>query len=180
MGRIRLATKLDAQQIRAIYAPIVIKTAISFEVSPPSAAEMKRRISTILPQYPWLVEEEAGKIRGYAYASRHRDRAAYQWAVDLAVYVREGCRGIGIGRRLYVELFKILRAQGLYAAYAGLALPNPANVALHESMGMRPVGIYDSVGYKLGRWHDVGWWQLSLQDRRAAPRPPRMLSKLTM
>jgi phosphinothricin acetyltransferase len=91
----------------------------------------------------------------------------------VSVYVDERYRRRGIGRDLYAALFKLLRLQGFYAAHAGITLPNPASIGLHESLGFRPVGIYRGVGYKLGAWHDVGWWQLSLRDRALNPPAPR-------
>jgi len=170
---IRLASSADAEAIAAIYRPIVDATAISFETVAPSPAEISRRIASILEIAPWLVYQDGDGIAGYAYGSRHRDRAAYQWSVDVSVYVAEGTRRRGIGRALYEALFPLLRLQGFYAAYAGITLPNAASVGLHEAVGFRPVGVYRAVGYKLGAWHDVGWWQLSLRDRVPEPRAPR-------
>src|SRR5438067_94769 len=172
---IRLATRADAQAIAAIYRPIVAATAISFETLPPDPAEIERRLAAILEIAPWLVYQSRDGIAGYAYGSRHRERAAYQWSVDASVYVGEGSRRRGIGRALYAALFPLLRLQGFYAAHAGITLPNAASVALHESLGFRPVGIYRAVGYKLGSWHDVGWWQLSLRERSQEPQVPRSL-----
>jgi len=172
---IRLATRADAQAIAAIYRPIVAATAISFETLPPDPAEIERRLAAILEIAPWLVYQSRDGIAGYAYGSRHRERAAYQWAVDVSVYVAEASRRRGIGRALYQALFPLLRLQGFYAAYAGITLPNDGSVGLHEALGFRPVGIYRDVGYKLGTWHDVGWWQLSLRERTLEPRPPRSL-----
>src|SRR4051812_1705742 len=172
---IRPASAADAEAIAAIYRPIVLDTAISFETVPPGPAEMERRIAATLEIAPWLVYEEQGKLGGYAYGSRHRERAAYQWSVDVSVYVDEAHRRRGIGRALYTALFPLLRLQGFHAAHAGVTLPNAASVALHESLGFVPVGIYRGVGYKLGAWYDVGWWQLSLRERIPDPPPPRYL-----
>jgi L-amino acid N-acyltransferase YncA len=175
---IRLATVQDAQAMAGIYDPIVSDTAISFETDPPGAAEMERRIARALTFAPWLVESTGGGVRGYAYASRHRERAAYQWSVDVTVYVSAAHRGQGVGTALYSALFPLLRRQGFFAAHAGITLPNAASVRLHESLGFRPVGVYRAVGYKLGAWRDVGWWQLELQERREEPAPPRTLLDL--
>jgi L-amino acid N-acyltransferase YncA len=172
---IRLATENDADQIAAIYAPIVRDTVISFEVEPPTVDEMRQRLTETLPHLPWLVCEHDGQVLGYAYASRHRARAAYQWAVDTTVYVHEQARRTGMGRALYSSLREVLALQGYYNAYAGIALPNVGSVGLHEAVGFRPVGVYRKVGYKLGAWHDVGWWQLSLQALQDKPDPPRPL-----
>jgi phosphinothricin acetyltransferase len=172
MAHLRLATEPDAQQIQAIYSPIVSQTPTSFELEPPTADEMRQRIMDTLVHHPWLVCEQQGKVLGYAYASKHRARAAYQWSVDVSVYVHEQARRKGVGQTLYNVLFKILRLQGFYSAYAGIALPNPGSVGLHESMGFQPIGVYREVGYKLEKWHDVGWWQLSLQPKAIPPQPP--------
>ena len=170
---IRMATEADAEAVARIYDPVVERTAISFELHPPGTAEMGRRIGAILPFAPWLVDERGGAVRGYAYASKHRDRAAYQWSIDVAVYVDEAHRKQGVGRGLYAKLFRLLRLQGFHAAHAGVTLPNAASVGLHEALGFRPVGVYRAVGYKLGAWHDVGWWQLELSERASEPRPPK-------
>jgi L-amino acid N-acyltransferase YncA len=169
---IRLATERDAEQITAIYAPNVTDTIISFELEPPSADEMRQRIEVTLERYPWLVFERQGRVLGYAYADAHGSRAAYQWSVDVSVYVHKDARRMGVGRALYASLVAALNLQGFYNAYAGAALPNAASVGLHESVGFRPVGVYRGVGYKLGAWHDVGWWHLPLRERVADPNPP--------
>ncbi len=171
----RLATPADAEGILAIYAPIVRDTAISFEIEPPTLEEMQARIQTTLERLPWLVSESGGEIVGYAYASRHRERAAYQWSADVSVYVAAGARRKGIGRELYAPLLGILQDLSYYSALAGIVLPNPASVGLHEAMGFRPIGIYRNIGYKRGAWHDVGWWQCQLREYDEAPQPPRSL-----
>jgi L-amino acid N-acyltransferase YncA len=169
---IRLATEHDAEQIAAIYAPNVTDTIISFELEPPSADEMRRRIEVTLERYPWLVCERQGRVLGYAYAGAHGSRAAYQWSVDVSVYVHKDARRAGVGRALYASLVAALEVQGFYNAYAGATLPNPASVGLHEAVGFRPVGVYCGVGYKLGAWRDVVWWHLPLRERVAEPDPP--------
>jgi phosphinothricin acetyltransferase len=175
---IRWATEEDAGPFLDIYAPIVRDTPISFEVEPPTPEEMRRRIADTLVSLPWLVCERDGQLLGYAYASRHRARAAYQWCVDVSAYVAAGARRAGVARALYRALFGVLALQGYYNAYAGIALPNPASVGLHEALGFRPVGVYEAVGHKLGAWHDVGWWQLTLQPRGSDPESPRRLNEV--
>lgn len=169
---IRLATPADGPALAAIYDPVVAETAISFEAEPPGAGEMARRVEAALQHAPWLVSVHDGQVSGYAYASKHRDRAAYLWSVDAAVYVAKAHRRSGAGSALYRKLFQLLRTQGFAAAHAGVTLPNAASVALHESLGFKPVGVYRRVGFKLGAWHDVGWWQLELRDRTGVPAPP--------
>jgi len=170
--RIRLATLSDAEAIAAIYRPIVETTAISFETVAPDRDEMAQRLADTLASYPWLVCEVDGRLAGYAYATKHRVRAAYQWSVDTSVYVDAACRRSGAGRGLYQSLFAILAAQGFFNAFAGIALPNAASVALHEAVGFAPLGVYRHVGFKLGAWHDVGWWQLGLRAHGASPDAP--------
>jgi L-amino acid N-acyltransferase YncA len=176
-ARIRLATPDDAASMLAIYAPIVVETAISFELEPPTPAAMRERIATTLERFPWLVCEERGEVLAYVYATRHRDRLAYQWSVDVSAYVHPAARRRGLAAALYTSLFALLRLQGFYKAYAGITLPNDPSVAFHESLGFRPLGIYQDVGYKLGRWRDVGWWQHTLQPpTHSPPRAPSDLS----
>lgn len=177
-AQIRLAHPLDAEAIAAIYRPFVKTTAISFETVPPGREEMGRRIAETLVSYPWLVCELGGQVVGYAYATQHRVRAAYQWSVDTSVYVDEKHWRSGVGRGLYASLFSILAAQGFFNAFAGIALPNPASVALHESVGFEAIGVYRRVGYKFGAWHDVGWWQLLLKAQEASPAEPLDLATL--
>jgi L-amino acid N-acyltransferase YncA len=169
---LRMAHAGDAEQILAIYAPVVRETAISFELEPPGIEEMRARITQILPQYPWLVCMRDGDLLGYAYASAHRTRAAYQWAVDTTVYIDARFRRMGVGRALYTALLGVLPLQGYYNAYAGIALPNPGSVGLHEAMGFEAIGIYRQVGFKLGAWHDVGWWGRALQEHTAPAGKP--------
>jgi phosphinothricin acetyltransferase len=169
---IRPATEQDAASILAIYAPLVRETVVSFEVEPPTLKEMRRRIGETLISFPWLVCERESAVLGYAYATRHRARAAYQWSVDVSVYVDPRARRAGVGRALYRSLLAVLELQGFYNAYAAIALPNPASVALHGAVGFQPVGVYRAVGYKLGAWHDVGWWHRPLRAPSVPPAPP--------
>ena len=171
-ARITIAQASDAEAVAAIYRPIVEATAISFEAVPPSTEDIARRILGTLPAYPWLVCEIDGRIAGYAYAARHRERAAYRWSVDTSVYIAESDRRCGVGRGLYLSLFAILAAQGYVNAFAGVTLPNAASVGLHESLGFEKVGVYSRVGYKFGAWHDVGWWQFAMKAHEPSPSVP--------
>lgn len=175
---IRLASEEDAEAVTAIYTPIVEQTHISFETEPPTSAEIAQRIRTTTERLPWLVCEYDGQITGYAYASPHNERPAYQWAVDVSVYVHETWRRRGIASALYESLFALLDRQGLGNAYAVIALPNPQSIAFHESTGFEKVGVYRNVGYKNGDWRDVGHWELPLRSLPTPPSPPTPLDEL--
>lgn len=170
--RIRTATPDDAAAVQAIYAPIVRDTPISFETDVPTVDEMRRRIAATLVQFPWLVAlDEAGAVCGYVYASRYAERPAYRWSATVTAYVRADQHGRGIGRALYGELLRLLTGLGYCQAYAGITLPNAASVGLHEAVGFERVGVFGNAGHKLGRWHDVGWWQRTLQRPDPPPEP---------
>lgn len=175
---IRLAREDDAADFAAIYAPIVRDTHTSFEMSPPDAQEMRARIAKTLAMFPWLAWEEGGRAVGYAYASRHREREAYQWSVDVSCYVHPDFHGRGIGKALYGKLFEVLEAQGFQSAFAGIALPNAASVALHESAGFEKIGVYREVGFKAGAWRDTGWWGRRVGRAPREPSAPRPLRSL--
>ena len=175
---LRLAEPADAAAVHAIYAPVVAETAISFEHEPPAVEEIAARITATMAQHPWLVCTAAGSVVGYAYASSHRARAAYQWAAEVSAYIHPDWRGRRIGQALYAALLRVLRLQGYYLASAGIALPNPASVRLHEASGFALLGVYHQIGFKLGAWHDVSRWQCELQPRAAAPVPPTPLPAL--
>jgi L-amino acid N-acyltransferase YncA len=159
----------DGGACAAIYAPYVLETAISFEEEPPTEPEFALRIETDSARFPWLVAEDGGAVIGYAYASTHRERAAYRWAAEVAVYIDRSHQRRGAGRALYESLLERLQRQGFYMACAGITLPNDASVALHEACGFEPVGVFRRLGWKLGSWHDVGWWQRELRS----PEPGR-------
>jgi L-amino acid N-acyltransferase YncA len=170
---IRLAEEGDAEGVRSIYAPVVRETAISFELEPPSLEEMRGRIRSVRDRLPWLVCADGPEVWGYAYADRFRTRAAYQWSAEVTVYVSPTWQRRGVGLALYTSLLEGLRLLGYRSAFAGIALPNPPSVALHEALGFRTVGIFRAAGFKLGRWHDVGWWQLELQPLARPEGAPR-------
>ena len=174
---IRAATADDAEAIAAIYAPVVRDTTISFEWEPPSPAEMRVRIEKTIATHPWLVAvDDAGIVAGYVLAGKHREPASYQWSVNTSAYVRADVRGQGIGQRLYRALFEELAGLGFFRAFAGIALPNAASVALHERVGFRPLGVYEQVGFKHGAWRDVGWWQRTLREGEPGA-PPLLFGK---
>jgi len=172
--RIRAASGEDAAAIAEIYRPYVAESYISFETEPPDSAEIARRIAGGGDLYPWLAaEDEEGRLLGYAYASPFRPRAAYRFAVETSVYVRQGAHGRGIGAALYAPLLEALEGQGFTQAIGAISLPNPASVRLHDRFGFRHAGTYAQVGWKLGRWHDVGLWQRPLAKAAEPPEEPR-------
>lgn len=175
---IRFAEPGDAAAIQAIYAPNVESTAISFELESPSVEEMAARIARISSQYPWLVCDVDGQVAGYVYACQHRERAAYRWSVDVTVYVDAAYRRRGIGRALYTSLLALVELQGYTKAFAGITLPNPGSVGVHEAVGFLPVAVYPKVGYKLGQWRDVGWWQIDLRSVAGEPAEPTPIRQL--
>ena len=172
---IRLATAADGARLAEIYAPAVVGSGISFELEPPDGAEMARRVAYVTARTPWLVCERRGTVAGYAYAGRFRERAAYDWSVEVSAYVDAEHHRAGVARALYTSLFAALAVQGFHNAYAGVALPNDASLAFHASMGFTAVGTYRRVGYKAGRWRDVSWFEYTILPHRDEPGPPRLL-----
>lgn len=175
---IRIAEPDDAAAVLAIYAPYCESSTVSFETAAPTLEQMRQRIEQIVAQYPWLVCEIDGQLAGYVYASQHRLRAAFRWSVDVAVYVATSHHRRGIGRALYTSLFDILREQNYVKAFAGITLPNPYSVGLHEAVGFKPISVYPGAGYKLGRWLDMGWWQLALRPDLPDPQEPRAFAAI--
>jgi len=173
---LRAETPGDAASLSDIYAPYVRESAISFEIEPPDAAEMRRRFESGGDSYPWLVAEAEGAVLGYAYAGAFRARAAYRFAVETTVYASVEAQGRGVGTRLYEALLAVLSAQGFAQAIGAITLPNRASVALHEKLGFGHCGTYAQVGWKLGRWHDVGLWQRALGACGEAPAEPLRLA----
>ena len=169
---IRPAHEDDAAAVAAVYAPYVRETAVSFETEPPSPAAMGQRIRETTATHPWLVAERDGEIVGYSYAGKHSQRAAYRWTVDATIYVSQQERRSGIGRALYAALMATLSRQGFRSVFAEIVLPNPGSARLHEAIGFEPIGIHKDIGFKLGRWHDIGYWRLGLADGAAPPNEP--------
>lgn len=165
---IRPAVEQDATAIAAIYASYVEQTAISFEETAPTTEEVARRIEHCRARWQWLVAEMDGAVVGYAYGSQHRERAAYRWSVEVSAYVDRNHHREGIGRALYEVLFVDLAGKGFCNAFAGITLPNEPSVKLHTGMGFVPIGVFRSIGWKFGRWHDVAWFQRKLRDRPPA------------
>jgi phosphinothricin acetyltransferase len=161
---VRDATVEDAAACARIYEPYVRDSAVSFELEPPTAAEVAGRIAAALARHAWVVLEDGGRVAGYAYGAPFNPRAAYDWSTSVSVYTETGRRRTGAGRALYTALLDRLAARGFRTALAGVALPNDASVGLHTAIGFEPVGTYRRVGWKLGRWHDVTWFQRPLGD----------------
>ena len=167
---IRLATADDSAAIAAIYRPYVEDSWISFDEIAPDVAEIARRMSR--PVHPWLALEQDGRVVGFASTSPMRDRAAYRWSVETGLYLAPQAQGRGLGRRLLSAHLDLLERIGFVTIVAGIALPNDASVALHEKLGFTLSGIERGVGFKQGRWIDVGRWQRDLAPRTAEPTEP--------
>lgn len=172
-ARIRVATPSDAAKIRDIYAPFCESSAVTFEEEPPTEAEVVDRIESTLERYPWLVCERDGEIVGYAYAGPLRKRRAYEWVVELSVYVAESARRSSVGEALYESLFAILERQGVCDAYAVTTIPNPATVGFHERLGFDRLVDFPAMGYVEDDWYDIAWWRRSIAEKPADPDRPR-------
>jgi phosphinothricin acetyltransferase len=175
---LRQAGPDDAGAVQRVYAPYVTDSVVSFELVPPTTAEMARRMATTVPRHPWLVVESDDRVLGFAYAHEFSGRASYAWSVETSIYLEESARGRGLGTWLYQALLRLLELQGYRQAFAGVTLPNPASVALHERMGYERIATYSDVGWKFGAWHDVGYWQRALETGRHAPRDPITIDQL--
>jgi L-amino acid N-acyltransferase YncA len=178
MIRIRVATEDDAEDLAAIYEPHVSQGIASFEESAPTADVMRGRIVKLAGVFPWLVADDDGEVLGYAYADRFRERTAYRWAVETTVYVAKAAQRRGVARLLYAALLDILRRQGFTQAIAAISLPNDASIQLHELAGFRRAGVYRQVGWKQGRWVDVGLWQVELQKPGPSPAEPKRFEEV--
>lgn len=173
--KMRLASTTDAADalnILKIYEPYVQHTAVSFEIETPSLQEFSQRIVNISTQYPYIVYLSNDNIIGYAYASKHRDRAAYCYNVDVSIYIFPEYHGKGIAQNLYTALFSLLKEQGYYYAFAGCTIPNEKTIKFHQKFGFNIIGNYKNVGYKLGEWHDVTWLQKSISEYPDKPDYP--------
>ncbi|TPG38015.1 N-acetyltransferase family protein [Sphingomonas koreensis] len=177
---IRAARPEDAAAIAAIYAPYVLTGTVSFETEPPDTRAMRHRMAASDGFYPWLVATNGdadGGVLAYAYAGKFRDRPAYAYVVETSIYVAGPVQGQGMGRLLYEALIDTLRAQGFTQAIGAIALPNEHSITLHEATGFRRAGVYREVGYKQGRWIDVGFWQCELNESVIPPVEPRPFSE---
>ncbi|HMQ63974.1 MAG TPA: N-acetyltransferase family protein [Flavilitoribacter sp.] len=164
--KIRLAEEADTPQMLAIYSPFILHSNTSFELSVPSIDAFRERVKAVLAEAPWLVcETPDGRVAGFAYAGKHRERPAYRWTRELSVYIHQNYRGQNIATALYTALIGLLRLQGYANTLIGITLPNDASVRFHEKMGFKPIGVYHNVGFKAGAFHDVGWWEMAIADQ---------------
>lgn len=175
---IRLISESDVHAVLAIYKPYVLHTAITFEYEVPTVDEYAQRIKTNTADYPWLVCLNGDEIVGYAYASTHRYRTAYQWSPESTIYIAAPFHRNGIARVLYETLFSLLRLQGYVNVYAGVSLPNPKSIGFHHALGFEDIGIFKKVGYKLGNWHDTHWLQLHLSEHILNPPAPKVMREI--
>jgi len=175
---IRMATEADAEEIWQIYSYYVTNTAVTFDYDAPSVAEFSRRIKNTLLKYPYLVVVDEKGIAGYAYAAAFKERKAYSWAVETTIYIRQDCRGRGLGKKLYLALEDILKSQNIinlnaciaYAAVEDEHLDN-TSMAFHESLGYRKVAHFTKCGYKFGTWYDMIWMEKFLGEHPDVPDP---------
>lgn len=167
---IRPAQIQDAQAIAALYGHYVRHTVITFACQEPSAEHYAAQI--VQGQYPFLVAEDEHGLAGFAYADAFRQKEAFRWDVELTIYLRPGLERQGLGSRLMQALLTLLRRQGYLLAYSCITLPNPASIALHKRFSFEELGVFPRTGYKLGRWCDVIWLQLTLGDHTQAPAEP--------
>jgi phosphinothricin acetyltransferase len=175
---LRPANENDAEEILVIYAPYITNTSFTFETEVPAINAFADRIRSYLVNWPWLVCEIDGKIAGYAYGSKYRERAGYRWCAECSVYVHDNFQKKGVAKTLYTALFEMLKQQGYRNIYAVINLPNEKSVRFHESCGFRWFANYENVGYKLGKWKTVGWWQLIINEYSDEPAPPFKFSEM--
>ena len=160
---IRPATASDAQAIALIYNHYVLNTVITFEEEEVTAEQMQARIADVQSAaFPWMVAEQDGRVVGYAYVTKWRERSAYRFSVHSSVYLDQAAVARGLGSKLYEALLSLLKRQGVHVVIGGITLPNLASVALHESFGFKKVAHFEVVGFKFNQWLDVGYWQVVL------------------
>ncbi|WP_300120728.1 GNAT family N-acetyltransferase [uncultured Enterococcus sp.] len=177
--KIRVAQIEDAARLVEIYRPYVEKTAITFEYKVPSVTEFEQRMIKTLKKYPYLVlENERGKIVGYAYAGTYKGRTAYDWSVEVTVYLDQAKQGRGYGELLYTALEAYLSKQHIYQLTACITAGNGASEHFHEKLGYRKVAHFEKIGYKFGQWYDICWMQKTLGDLPSQPAAFIPFSKL--
>ena len=168
--KIRMARETDTEEILGIYAPYIKDTVITFEYEIPTLNEFKSRIRKISADYPYLVCTKDEKIVGYAYSHRHMERAAYQWNVELSVYIDNSYLHCGMGKALYSALIEISKLQNIQNIYGGVTSPNKNSEKLHEYFSFKKLGVYHNTGYKFGKWHDVIWFEKNISEYYGEPK----------
>ncbi len=177
--RLRLASEDDAESVLAIYGPVCESSASTFEFAPPSVEDVRERIRFVLTKWVWIIAEQNEKVIGYAYGGEHRKRAAYQWSVELSIFLDSTSRNQGLGKTMIKALLEILKLQGYVTAFAGTTLPNAGSQGLVNKLGFEEIGVFRNIGYKFDTWHDVGWYQKQIQKPEANQSPPRPLSEVS-
>jgi phosphinothricin acetyltransferase len=168
-----MATLKDASAIASIYEPYIRNTAITFEYDPVSAEEIQKRMGSVMKQFPWLVYEKDGRVLGYAYCSRFKERAAFDWDCECSVYIDEKEHRKGIASELYDKLFELVRLQGYFNIYALITYSHESSISLHRKFGFTEVGVYKKTGYKFGQWWDLMVMEKRLRDFNEAPEKPK-------
>ena len=168
---IRDACQADIAEMLRIYVPFIKNTVVTFEYEVPTAQHFGARVKKYQREFPWLVADHHGEIAGYAYATKYRERIAYQWVAEVSIYMDNSFHGKGIARTLYTALLEILGLQGIYRVYAVIGLPHPQSIRFHEKMGFKYFATYKNTGYKLGRWCDTGWWECVIKSSDTKPLP---------
>lgn len=176
---IRIVRESDTEELLAIYAPYVSETAITFEYTVPTIEEFRDRIRKTLAKYPYLVAVQDAEILGYAYASEFKNRAAYDWAVETTIYVKQDSRKSGVGKKLYQALEEVLKQQHICNLYACIAYPNPGSIGFHEHLGYQTIGHFSKCGYKLETWYDMIWMEKMIAAHGIKPEPFIRIGDLT-
>jgi phosphinothricin acetyltransferase len=179
-SKIRMATLEDAEAIQAIYKPYILNTAITFEYEPISVEAFQERMETVMSQFPWLVYEEDGKVIGYAYCSRFKERAAFGWDCECSVYIDEKAHHRGIATALYQKLFGLIEKQGYYNIYALINNNVKNSVALHKKFGFEKQGLYEKTGYKMGQWQDLIIMVKRLRSFDQIPQKTKSIQEIRM
>ncbi len=175
---IRMATLEDAASIYAIYEPYIMNTAITFEYDPVPLDSFHQRIASVLKQFPWLVCEKEGRILGYAYCGRFKERAAFDWDCECSVYIDEKEHRRGIATMLYQKLFELVYAQGYYTIYALITHSHATSIALHKKFGFTELGVYENTGYKFGQWWGLLVMEKRLRSFEEEPKKPKTIHEV--
>ena len=176
--KIRLVEEQDFGGMLAVYAPNVINTAITFEYEVPSLEEYTERVKKIAAHYPCLVCVQNNQVAGFAYGSVHRVKTAYQWSTESTIYVDPKFHGKGVARILYHALLSVLELQGFINVYAGVTTPNPQSEQFHLAMGFAEIAVFERIGFKLGKWHDLKFFEMYLAEHTANPVAPVSIDKV--